>query len=316
MQGVIGVPGGSVTNEDTSPGPVQTYLLGLGGAPGAFKSQLVATIAYNIYIYIHTYVTDRSTAFRRPWAFCHQRCIMDDFWNARANRTLFDVIFKAVNFLFWCIFSKTCISPRRTTIFDVFENSLFSKTSISPRRKYHFWGLRELSKYSTWHVLIPVLVTATLRVLPRTFADLDCLGTTPVPHEHILCHWRVHRRMPTVFVFQNHVSWQEILQRLPRPVQRLCAMLETPRNIFGPSDVKFFTWWTTLCTGIPRRSAANFQARFPSGQMMLEPVFLSRQPQTSMSFLRKFTWTLLHAPPHPPMCTKHHGLLKAVVQLI
>ena len=24
-----------------------------------------------------------------------------------------------------------------------------------------------------------------------------------------------------------------------------------------------------------------------------------RQPQTSMSFLRKFTWTLLHAPPHP-----------------
>ena len=46
-----------------------------------------------------------------------------------------------------------------------------------------------------------------------------------------------------------------------------------------------------------------------------------RQPQTSMSFLRKFTWTLLHAPPHPtpphpPMCTKHHGLLKAVVQLV
>ena len=44
-----------------------------------------------------------------------------------------------------------------------------------------------------------------------------------------------------------------------------------------------------------------------------------RQPQTSMSFLRKFTWTLLHAPPHPtpppPMCTKHNGLLKAVVQL-
>ena len=38
-----------------------------------------------------------------------------------------------------------------------------------------------------------------------------------------------------------------------------------------------------------------------------------RQPQTSMSSLRKFTWTLLHA--HPPMCTKHHGLLKAVVQL-
>ena len=32
-QGVTGVLGGSVTNEDTSPGPVQTYLLGFG-APG------------------------------------------------------------------------------------------------------------------------------------------------------------------------------------------------------------------------------------------------------------------------------------------
>ena len=60
-----------------------------------------------------------------------------------------------------------------------------------------------------------------------------------------------------------------------RPNVCVPAMLETPRNIFGPSDVKFFTWWTTLCTGIPRRSAADFQARFPSGQMTLEPVILS-----------------------------------------
>ena len=53
-----------------------------------------------------------------------------------------------------------------------------------------------------------------------------------------------------------------------------------------------------------------------------------RQPQSSMSFISKFTWTLVHAPPHPtplhptppqptpPMSTKHHGLLKAVVQLV
>ena len=33
-QGITGVPAGSVINEDTSPGPVQTYLLGFGGAPG------------------------------------------------------------------------------------------------------------------------------------------------------------------------------------------------------------------------------------------------------------------------------------------
>ena len=68
------------------------------------------------------------------------------------------MVFKAVNplslILVWCIFSKT---------------------SILPGRNYHFWGLWEFSKYSNWNVLIPVLVTATLRVLPRTFADLDCL---------------------------------------------------------------------------------------------------------------------------------------------
>ena len=33
-RGVTGVPGGSVTNEDTSPGPVKTYPQDYGGAPG------------------------------------------------------------------------------------------------------------------------------------------------------------------------------------------------------------------------------------------------------------------------------------------
>ena len=34
MRGIIGVPGGSVINEDTSPGPVQTYPRDCGDAPG------------------------------------------------------------------------------------------------------------------------------------------------------------------------------------------------------------------------------------------------------------------------------------------
>ena len=33
-QGITGVPGGSVINEDTPPGPVKTYLRDCGGAPG------------------------------------------------------------------------------------------------------------------------------------------------------------------------------------------------------------------------------------------------------------------------------------------
>ena len=34
MRGITGVPGGSVINEDTSPGPVQTYPRDCGDAPG------------------------------------------------------------------------------------------------------------------------------------------------------------------------------------------------------------------------------------------------------------------------------------------
>ena len=45
-----------------------------------------------------------------------------------------------------------------------------------------------------------------------------------------------------------------------------------------------------------------------------------RQPKRSMYFICKFTWTLIHAPPHPtpphPTSTKHHGRLKAVVELV
>ena len=53
-RGVTGVPGGSVTNEDTSPGPVKTYPQDFGGAPGRnYKSQLVATVVLYIYIYIY-----------------------------------------------------------------------------------------------------------------------------------------------------------------------------------------------------------------------------------------------------------------------
>ena len=119
-----------------------------------------------------------STAFRSPWVFCDQRCIMDDSWCARANRILFDVIFKAVNPLFWCIFSKTSISPN-----------------------------------STWHVLIPVLVTATLRVLPRTFADLDCLrynaSTTWTHGKFQRTYNSVARRMSGKFQrTSSNVAWR------------------------------------------------------------------------------------------------------------
>ena len=59
----------------------------------------------------------RSTASRRPWVFCDQQGVLDHIWCARANRNLFDVIFKAVNPLFWCSFSKQAFRLDETNIF-------------------------------------------------------------------------------------------------------------------------------------------------------------------------------------------------------
>ena len=68
-------------------------------------------------------VVTRNTAFIWPWCFCDQRGVMDDVWCGRANRILVDVISKAKNPWFWCIKSKS---------------------SVSPRRNYHFWCFSEL----------------------------------------------------------------------------------------------------------------------------------------------------------------------------
>ena len=117
---------------------------------------------------IHRIIT-RNTAFRRPWVFFVINGVSWMILDVPVPIGFcFDVIFKAVNPLFWCIFSKTNISSRRNyhfwglwefskifnvTCFDeVFKavNPLFwcicSKTSIPPRRNYHFWCLWEFSK--------------------------------------------------------------------------------------------------------------------------------------------------------------------------
>ena len=46
-------------------------------------------------------------------------------------------------------------------------------------------------------------------------------GWSTAPQEHILSQGWVQSGMPTLSALQKHVSWQEIFQRLPGPVQRL-----------------------------------------------------------------------------------------------
>ena len=55
---------------------------------------------------------------------------MADVWCGRANRIFVDVISKAKKPWFWCIKSKSCVSPRRN---------------------YHFWGFSKLPNYFDLH---------------------------------------------------------------------------------------------------------------------------------------------------------------------
>ena len=128
-------------------------------------------------------------------------------------------------------------------------------------------------RISTWHVLIPVLVTATLRVLPRTFADLDCL------RYNASTTW-THGKFQRTY---NSVAW-----RMSGKFQR------TYRG-------KFQRTYREACPS----SASSHERYYMPHPTPPAHTCTYRQPQKSMSFLRKFTWTLLHAPPHPTRAYMH-----------
>ena len=150
--------------------------------------------------------------------------------------------------LMWCLrllthysgayFQKQAFRLDETTIFEVFENSQTNSTwhvlmwflrLLTPysgaylqKQAFrldettifiHFWGSWEFQTNSTWHDLIPVLVTATLRVLPRTFADLDCLrynaSTTWTHGKFQRTYNSVARRMSGKFQrTSSNVAWR------------------------------------------------------------------------------------------------------------
>ena len=179
------------------------------------------------------------------------------------------MVFKAVNPLLWCIFSKT---------------------SISPRRNYNFWDLWEFSTYSTWHDLIPVLVTATLRVLPRTFADLDCLrynaSTTWTHGKFQRTYNSVAWRMSGKF----QITYREACPSSASSHERYYMPHPTPPHpcIHAPTG--------------SHREACPSSASSHERYYMPHPTPTHPTPPHS-------------TPPHPTMCTKHHGLLKAVVHI-
>ena len=224
---------------------------------------------------------------------------MDDSWCARATRILFDVILRPLTPYSGAYFQKYAFRLDETTIFDVFEKSQTNSTwhvlmwflrPLTPYSGAHsqkqafrltklpFLGLWEFSKYSTWHVFIPVLVTATLRVLPRTFADLDCL------RYNASTTW-THGKFQRTY---NSVPW-----RMSGKFQR------TYSNVAWRMSGKFQRTYNSVAW----RMSGNFQRTYREAC-----------PSSASSHERYYMPHPTH--PTPRMYTKHHGLLKAVVQLV
>ena len=170
--------------------------------------------------------------------------VVDHVGCARANRNSCDFSVKAINAL---------VPSRRM------------KTVISPTRNLHIFFRSRLHNCSA-----VLCLQQRWKFFQKPFKIWILQAWSPAPHEHILCSGGVQSRMFTLFAFQNHVSWQEIFQRLPGPVQRLGTA-----NV-GDAWKQLGTFWReilrlmnhTSCTGMPRLCAAAFQAPLPSGQMI------------------------------------------------
>ena len=121
--------------------------------------------------------------------------VVDHVGCARANRNSCDFSVKAINAL---------VPSRRM------------KTVISPTRNLHIFFRSRLHNCSA-----VLCLQQRWKFFQKPFKIWILQAWSPAPHEHILCSGGVQSRMFTLFAFQNHVSWQEIFQRLPGPVQRL-----------------------------------------------------------------------------------------------
>ena len=128
---------------------------------------------------------------------------------------------------------------------------------------------------------------------PQVHMNVNTCPTPPHP-----THARTYRQTQRRLYLPRKFTWT-LIHAPPHPTPPMYARTyrQTQRRLYLPRK---FTWTlihapphpTHVCTHIP----AN------TGKTVLTP-------QAHMNF------NTCPTPPHPPMCTKHHGLLKAVLQL-
>ena len=107
-------------------------------------------------------------------------------------------------------------------------NALFTgsrmKRTISPTRNLHFCGFFIVRTCLVFTFFQPSCVHSSASTSSKNLLGPGFFKVDRQHHMNSYCRTdgcKVQSGMPTLFALQNHVSWQEIFQRLPGPVQRL-----------------------------------------------------------------------------------------------
>ena len=171
----------------------------------------------------------RSTAFRWPRVFFDASDVVDHVWFVRANRNSCDFSVKAVNAL---------VRSRKM------------KTVNFAYTKPPFWGFLQSPQLIRSHNSSAICCSQRrFKFFQEPFRIWILQAWSRTTWAHIVSRRGFHSGMSTLrfkTVWAGKKSFNYFQDRSNIWVPG--TTLETPGNNLGPSVVKFFTWWTTLCT--------------------------------------------------------------------
>jgi len=189
------------------------------------KDHLCMLYVY-IYVYISCHIT-RSTAFRWPCVFLMPGKL--------------PMILDALVPVGFCVLF--CVKP----VNACFTGSRMKRT-MSPTRNLHFCGFFTARNYLVSTQFHPSCVHSSASSSSKNLLGLGFFKVHRQHHMNTYCRTDACKvECPRSLHFKTMWAGKKSFKDFQdRPNVWVPAMLETPGNNLGPSQVKFFTWWTTL----------------------------------------------------------------------
>ena len=187
---------------------------------------IICILYIYIYVYISCHIT-RSTAFRWPCVFLMPGKLP----------MILDVL---VPVGFCVLF---CVKP----VNACFTGSWMKRT-MSPTRNLHFCGFFTARNYLVSTQFHPSCVHSSASSSSKNLLGLGFFKVHRQHHMNTYCRTDACKvECPRSLHFKTMWAGKKSFKDFQdRPNVWVPAMLETPGNNLGPSQVKFFTWWTTL----------------------------------------------------------------------